>query len=392
MKFLLVLLLSVPAFTFAATINPNQAGAERLDLYLPLLKEKKVGLVVNQTSISQDQHLVDLLLSKGVQISKIFALEHGFRGNQDAGAIIKSGRDVKTGLPIHSLYGKQKKPSSESLASVDIIVFDIQDVGVRFYTYINSMFYAMQAAAEHNIPFVVLDRPNPNIRYVDGPMLEPQHQSFVGLLPIPLLHGMTVAELAQMIVGENWLNTINAGDISDRKLQLKVVPVEGYRRFDDYQLPVLPSPNLPNQQAITLYPSLCFFEATGVSIGRGTDFPFQVIGHDKIAIGEFQFTPRSIVGAASNPKLKGIKLTGMDLRNSNTKGLDLSLFYQWHQAFQAEDEVFFTRPSFMDKLAGTSQIRLDLQAGKSLDEIRAKWRSGIETFKRQRQAYLIYPE
>lgn len=392
MKFLLVLLLLVPAFTFAATINPNQAGAERLDLYLPLLKEKKVGLVVNQTSISQDQHLVDLLLSKGVQISKIFALEHGFRGNQDAGAIIKSGRDVKTGLPIHSLYGKQKKPSPESLANVDIIVFDIQDVGVRFYTYINSMFYAMQAAAEHNIPFVVLDRPNPNIRYVDGPMLEPQHQSFVGLLPIPLLHGMTVAELAQMIVGENWLNTINAGDISDRKLQLKIVPVEGYRRFDDYQLPVLPSPNLPNQQAITLYPSLCFFEATGVSIGRGTDFPFQVIGHDKIAIGEFQFTPRSIVGAASNPKLKGIKLTGMDLRNSNTKGLDLSLFYQWHQAFQAEDEVFFTRPSFMDKLAGTSQIRLDMQAGRSLDEIRAKWRSGIETFKRQRQAYLIYPE
>lgn len=392
MKLLLVLLLLEPAFTFAATINPNQAGAERLDLYLPLLKEKKVGLVVNQTSISQDQHLVDLLLSKGVQISKIFALEHGFRGNQDAGAIIKSGRDVKTGLPIHSLYGKQKKPSSESLTNVDIIVFDIQDVGVRFYTYINSMFYAMQAAAEHNIPFVVLDRPNPNIRYVDGPMLEPQHQSFVGLLPIPLLHGMTVAELAQMIVGENWLNTINAGDISDRKLQLKIVPVEGYRRFDDYQLPVIPSPNLPNQQAITLYPSLCFFEATGVSIGRGTDFPFQVIGHDKIAIGEFEFTPRSIVGAASNPKLKGIKLAGMDLRNSNTKGLDLSLFYQWHQAFQAEDEVFFTRPSFMDKLAGTSQIRLDMQAGRSLDEIRAKWRSGIETFKRQRQAYLIYPE
>ncbi|WP_206483030.1 DUF1343 domain-containing protein [Thalassotalea sp. G2M2-11] len=387
---LLPLLLWLPLLS-AKNIAPSQVGAEQVQRYLPRLINKKVGLVVNQSSRAKGKHLVDLLHENNITISKIFAPEHGFRGKKDAGEVFNSSKDEQTGIDIVSIYGKNKKPSTKVLTELDVIIFDIQDVGVRFYTYINSMFYMMQAAAQHDIEFIVLDRPNPNIAYVDGPMLDDKFRSFVGLLPIPLIHGMTVGELAKMIVGEGWLDTIENPNNIKHKLNLQVVKVLDYSRADHYDLPVLPSPNLPNSTAIRLYPSLCFFEATPVSVGRGTDFPFQVLGHDTLAIGDFEFTPRSIVGAASNPKLKGKKLTGMDLRASQISGFDLSLFYQWYQLFAQHDNEFFQRAQFLDKLAGTDQIRLDMLAGKSLAAITAKWQNGLAAFNAQRQPYLLYP-
>ncbi|WP_105254833.1 exo-beta-N-acetylmuramidase NamZ family protein [Pseudoalteromonas sp. T1lg75] len=360
-----------------------QVGASRFEHYLPLLKGKRVGLVVNQTSIVGDTHLVDALLAKQVKITTIFAPEHGFRGDQDAGAHIDSGIDTKTGLPIVSIYGKNKQPSAEAMSQVDVVLFDIQDVGVRFYTYISSMHYMMQASAAAKAEFIVLDRPNPNIAYIDGPILEPEFRSFVGMHPIPVLHGMTVGELAQMIVGENWLED----GISPA---LTVIPVANYARDRSYSLPIKPSPNLPNDQAIGLYPSLCFFEATPVSIGRGTDFPFQVLGHDKVALGEFTFSPRSITGAASNPKLKDKIAKGLDLRQSPVRGLDLGWLISAHNKFKQQNTEFFTSASFMDKLAGTDELRKAIEAGKSEAEIKQTWRAGLEEFKAKRAKYLLY--
>lgn len=387
---LICLIVLLSGTTAAKDILPTQVGAAQSHLYLPLLKDKRIGLVVNQTSTVNDIHLVDYLISKEINVKSIFAVEHGFRGDHDAGAKVSSSLDEKTGVPIHSIYGKNKKPSAELMSELDVIVFDIQDVGVRFYTYINSMFYMMQSAAENNVAFVVLDRPNPHISVIDGPMLEPKFRSFVGLLPIPMVHGMTVGELALMANGENWLQHIDNPSQKPMSLNLTVIPVKQYQRNDNYRLPILPSPNLPNQQAINLYPSLCFFEATPISIGRGTDFPFQVIGHNEASIGTFTFTPRSIQGAASNPKLKGITLTGSDLRNVNTKGLDLSYFYDWFSLFEKQQKVFFERADFMDKLAGTDQVRLDMLAGKSLKQIQQKWQKPLTEFKITRQPYLLY--
>lgn len=388
--YLICLIVLLSGTTVAKDISPTQVGAAQSHLYLPLLKDKRIGLVVNQTSTVDDIHLVDYLISKEINVKSIFAVEHGFRGDHDAGAKVLSSLDEKTGVPIHSIYGKNKKPSAELMSELDVIVFDIQDVGVRFYTYINSMFYMMQSAAENNVAFVVLDRPNPHISVVDGPMLDPKFRSFVGLLPIPMVHGMTVGELALMANGENWLQHIENSNQKPMSLNLTVIPVKQYQRNDNYTLPILPSPNLPNQQAINLYPSLCFFEATPISIGRGTDFPFQVIGHNEASIGTFTFTPRSIQGAASNPKLKGTTLTGSDLRNVNTKGLDLSYFYDWFSLFKKQQKVFFERADFMDKLAGTDQLRLDMLAGKSLKQIQQKWQKPLTEFKRTRQPYLLY--
>lgn len=392
MKLLLLILCLLPWLLNANVIAPDQVGAEQTERYFPMLKNKRIGLVVNQTSRAKGQHLVDLLVANQFDVQMIFAPEHGFRGDQDAGAKISSGRDGKTGIRIESIYGKSKKPSKDKLQQLDIILFDIQDVGVRFYTYISSMFYMMQAAAESDIPFVVLDRPNPNIAFVDGPLLEPEFRSFVGLLPVPLLHGMTVGELAQMIQGEGWLDTIANVEGIKHQLQLSVIPVESYHRQQQYQLPVLPSPNLPNHRSIMLYPSLCFFEATPISIGRGTDFPFQVVGHHQHAIGSFEFSPRSIQGAASNPKLKGLLVTGQDLRQSEINGLDLSIFYQWYQLFASKDAEFFQRADFMDKLAGTDQIRKDMLAGKTLKQISSRWQKDLAVFKKRRLPYLLYPE
>ncbi|MGX1112893.1 exo-beta-N-acetylmuramidase NamZ domain-containing protein [Pseudoalteromonas sp. PAB 2.2] len=363
--------------------QPLQVGAVNYQAYVPELKGKRVGLVVNQTSEINGQHLVDFLLEKGVVVRKIFAPEHGFRGDHDAGAHVKSTVDAKTGIDVVSIYGSNKKPTPEALADLDVIIFDIQDVGVRFYTYISSMHYMMEAAAENGKAFIVLDRPNPNIAYVDGPILDPKFRSFVGMHEIPVLHGMTVAELAQMIKGEGWIN--NAAE-----LQLSVVPVANYKRTMTYDLPVKPSPNLPNAQSIQLYPSLCFFEATPITIGRGTDFPFQVVGYSPVKLGEFSFTPRAIKGASMNPKFKDVEVFGQDLRDSNMHGLDLSLFIAAYQQLTDSQQLFFERAEFMDKLAGTDKLRLAIEAGQTEQQIKQSWQTELAAFKRKRQPYLLY--
>jgi len=356
-------------------------AAEQPSRYLPLLENKRVGLIVNQTSRVKEQHLVDYLLNKGVKVKVIFAPEHGFRGDHDAGEKVASGLDSQTGVKVYSIYGKHKKPSSDIIKQIDVLVFDIQDVGVRYYTYISSMHYMMAAAASNNIPFIVLDRPNPNGSYVDGPLLKKAFQSFVGMHEIPLLHGMTVGELALMINGESWI---------ENKANLTVIANKNYQRTMAYSLPVKPSPNLPNDAAIAHYASLGFFEATPVSIGRGTDFPFQVIGYNDYSIGEFSFKPRSIKGAASSPKLEGIKATGQDLRQLNTAWLDLSYLIAWHKLFKQHNQVFFTRSDFMDKLAGTDQLRKQIQMGWSEEKIRNAWQQDLAKFKEQRKPYLLY--
>lgn len=359
-------------------------GAQRAQSYLPLLSGKKVGLVVNQTSRVNNLHLVDFLLQNQVEVIRIFAPEHGFRGNQDAGAHIDSSIDIKTGIPITSIYGSNKKPAANDLADIDIVIFDIQDVGLRFYTYISSMHYMMEAAAESQIEFMVLDRPNPNGKYIDGPILEPKFKSFVGMHPIPILHGMTVAELAKMIKGERWIN--QADDLA-----LITIANANYSREMPYSLPIKPSPNLPNDQSIQLYASLCFFEATPVSVGRGTDFPFQVFGNDKVPLGDFMFSPESRPGSAVKPKLMGETLLGQDLRNSSIHGLDLGPLIDAYKKFKAAELAFFLHASFMDKLAGTEQLRLAIEKGDTAEQIKQSWQSGLKQFKKQRKPYLLYP-
>jgi len=378
----IITIFNVGAHAHTAQITPI-VGAAQYKHYLPQLQNKRVGLVVNQTSLVENTHLVDALLTKNITITKIFAPEHGFRGDHDAGAHVKNAVDSKTGIPLISIYGKNKKPSAEALSEVDVIIFDIQDVGVRFYTYISSMHYMMEAAAEQGIEFIVLDRPNPNIAYVDGPILERQFKSFVGMHPIPVLHGMTVGELAKMIKGESWIN--KAAD-----LKLTVIPVDHYTRSTSYNLPVKPSPNLPNDQSIALYPSLCFFESTPVSIGRGTDFAFQVIGYSPVALGDFSFTPRSIKGAAANPKFKNTPVKGLDLRTTNTRGLDLSYLITAYNKLSKNNITFFERADFMDKLAGTNKLRLAIEAGQSERQIKQSWQQGLAAFKKQRAPYLLY--
>jgi uncharacterized protein YbbC (DUF1343 family) len=381
-------------FTCTATAHDNNLrvkpksediilGAEQVTYYLPMLIGKSVGLVVNQTSQVANKHLVDMLIAKNINVQAIFAPEHGFRGDHDAGEKISSSIDAKTGIPLISIYGKNRKPSAEILANLDVIIFDIQDVGVRFYTYISSMHYMMEAAADADVSFIVFDRPNPNGAFVDGPVLEAEFTSFVGMHKIPLLHGMTIGELALMFKGEGWLNTTN-------DLNLTVVSMKNYQRTMHYSLPIKPSPNLPNDVAISLYPSLGFFEATPVSIGRGTDFPFQVIGHNKISVGNFDFMPVSTPGAASNPKLMNENLVGQDLRHSNVKGIDLSFIIKWHQEFKVKNTTFFTRASFMDKLSGSDKLRKAIVAGKSEQEIKQSWQQGLLKFKNVRKPYLLY--
>lgn len=388
-KTLFITLFFIFSATLILSVQADEAkgsivvGAQQYTKYLPQLKNKRVGLVVNQTSTVEKIHLVDSLREKNVNITKIFAPEHGFRGDHDAGAHVKNAVDSKTGIPLISIYGNNKKPSAEVLADVDVIIFDIQDVGVRFYTYISSMHYMMEAAAEQEVEFIVLDRPNPNIAYVDGPILEPQFKSFVGMHPIPIVHGMTVGELANMIKGEGWINQAAA-------LELNVIPVSGYTRATSYSLPIKPSPNLPNDTAISLYPSLCFFEATPISIGRGTDFAFQVIGYSPVALGEFSFTPRAIKGAALNPKFKNQAVQGLDLRQATTKGLDLSYLISAYKQLNNNDITFFERADFMDKLAGTDKLRLAIEAGQSAQQIKQTWQAALMQFKQQRAPYLLY--
>ena len=379
-------LVLLPHLAHANTKNTAiQVGAEQGHLYLPLLKHKRVGLVVNQTSLVNQQHLVDYLLSQKVDVKIMFAPEHGVRGNKGAGEHVESGKDSRTQIPIQSIYGKHKTPPTEIMQTLDTIIFDVQDVGTRFYTYISSMHYMMESAAKHNIQFIVLDRPNPNGAYIDGPIRETEFTSFVGMHPIPVLHGLTVGELALMIKGEKWIDNAD-------KLNLHIVNVANYHKQDRYSLPVAPSPNLPNDQAIQLYPSLCFFEATAVSIGRGTDFPFQVIGHNQIVLGDFTFTPESRPYAAPTPKLQDQKLLGKDLRTSNIKGLNLALFIATYQKFKQADLAFFTSNSMMDKLAGTDKLRIAIEQGIPLETIKQSWQPGLLEFKQKRTPYLLYPE
>lgn len=359
------------------------SAAMQMNDYLPLIKGKRVGIVANQTSIVGETHLVDTLLSLGVEVKKIYTPEHGFRGTADAGAKVNSGKDEKTGLPIVSLYGKNKKPTAEMLQGIDLILFDLQDVGVRFYTYISTMSYVMEAAAENDLPVIVLDRPNPNGFYVDGPMLKPENQSFVGMHQVPVVYGMTIGEYAQMVNGEGWLK----GGV---RCDLTVIPINKYNRNAIYELPVRPSPNLPNWESVYLYPTLCFFEGSIVSIGRGTETPFQVYGHPDMR-GPYTFTPKSTSGA-SKPMLEGQRCRGENLiefaHNYAYNPKQLQLEWLIEAYLQLMDKGFFT--NYFRLLSGDKQLQKDIENGKGAEEIRASWKQDLTDFKTIREKYLLY--
>lgn len=382
-------LLLIPSIQ-AVTLQKGslRLGAERMDVISRLLKEKRVGLVVNQTSIleNQQKHLLDALLEQGIEVKKVFAPEHGFRGTADAGAEIKDSRDVKTGVPIISLYGKNKKPTDEQLADLDVVVFDIQDVGARFYTYISTMHYVMEACAENKKELIVLDRPNPN-DFVDGPVRQKGFESFVGIDPIPVLHGLTVGELAWMINSEGWLKS------TPDSCRLHIVKMENWRHGDPYWLPVKPSPNLPNDQSIRLYPSLCFFEGTMISVGRGTYFPFQTLGAPDRKFGDFSFTPESLPGFDTKPMYQDKICYGVDLQEYPFKGgLDLGFLMDFYKKAGKEQAFFFTRPQWFDLLAGTKELRFQIVRGLSEEDIRASWQPALDTYKKIRKKYLLYPD
>jgi uncharacterized protein YbbC (DUF1343 family) len=366
-------------------------GAERMDLYVPQLKGKKIGIVTNHTALvgtyGKEVHLVDTLLKQDVSIQKIFVPEHGFRGKADAGEKVDNSVDSKTRIPLVSLYGDNKKPSVTDLKDLDIILFDIQDVGARFYTYISTMHYVMEACAENNIPLVILDRPNPNGFYVDGPVLKPEFKSFVGMHPIPIVHGLTIGELAKMINGEKWLE-------GGKECRLTVIPCENYHHNETYKLIEKPSPNLPNMNAIYLYPSLCLFEGTIVSVGRGTDKPFQIIGYPEYPVKNFSFTPKSVEGAKSPPYMNK-QCYGLDLKNFDRdyfiqrRSIDLSWLIGMY-AKSADKAKFFN--SFFDKLAGTDELRKQIEAGKPENEIRESWSTDLKMYLEKRKKYLLYKD
>lgn len=362
-------------------------AAEVTESYLPLLDGKRVAVMSNQTGMVGGEHLVDLLVRHRVNVVGIFSPEHGFRGTADAGEHVSSSIDEKTGIPIWSLYGSGGgKPSPDQMKRFDVLLFDLQDVGLRFYTYYASMARLMDACAEHGKKMVVLDRPNPNGFYVDGPILDMKHKSGVGWLPIPVVHGMTLGELALMINGEKWLPQGRVSDVT-------VVPCENYTRQTRYELPIAPSPNLPTVQSTYLYPSTCLFEGTVMSLGRGTPFPFEVYGHPDYKGSDFSFTPRSVPGA-KNPPLLDKKCYGVDLRDIPHEQIwenefDLSYVIDAYHNLDI-GEKFFT--SFFEKLVGVDYIRKDIMAGKSADEIKTKWANDVEKFKQQRTPYLLYQE
>ncbi len=448
-KYLFTIILSVSLLincsnTQQSTDSQNPiVGAEQLYRYLPLLTNKRVSLVANQTALvsytvynnhgndggsnnetddrsaderadsstlqSSSVHLLDALLANDVNVTAVMSPEHGFRGDKGAGEKINSDVDAKTGLPIYSLYGKTKKPTPEMLSDVDVLVFDIQDVGVRFYTYLSTLHYVIEAAFENNVDVVVFDRPNPNGGYIDGPILESAFSSFVGIHPIPVLHGMTLGELAKMMVGERWVKKPE-----DSTSTLTVIPVANYARTDTYILPVAPSPNLPNSTAITLYPTLCFFEGTDISVGRGTSLPFQLIGHPTVELGNERISVKANSGAP-HPKHENKLLYAQllnkvrepsDAQNKTAiSGLHLETLINSYRAFQksnideshfsnsasASQPVFFSRPAFFDKLAGTDQLRLMIENGRSAKDIKQSWAKKLDEFKAKRQPYLMYP-
>jgi uncharacterized protein YbbC (DUF1343 family) len=376
---------------FLAACNANKigrplaleikTGADNTEAYLPLLRGKKVGIVTNQTGIlSNKTHLVDFLLSKNITIQTIFAPEHGFRGTADAGEHVIDGKDAKTGLPIISLYGDNRKPKLAQLAEIDIVVFDLQDVGLRFYTYISTLHYVMEACAENNIPLLILDRPNPNGNIVDGPILEKDYTSFVGMHPVPVLYGMTIGEYGKMINGEKWLQ-------NGVQCKLTVIPCVSYNRKMSYSLPVKPSPNLPNDQSINLYASLCFFEGTNVSVGRGTEKQFQIYGSPFLPKSDFSFVPQPNFGA-KEPMHKDQICYGEDL-SAVPKVSQLELKWLLKAYKETSDKSKFFNP-FFTKLAGTKQLQQQIEAGASEKEIRKSWDKGLNDFREIREKYLIY--
>lgn len=388
-----VFLLLLSCVGFANAQNEEKGdlviGAERFDKLKTLLEDKRIGLVVNQTSILNNEiqtHLLDALLENGFQVKVVFAPEHGFRGIADAGEIVKDSKDIKTGIPIVSIYGKQKAPTAEQMADIDAVVFDIQDVGARFYTYISTMHYVMEACAENGKELIVLDRPNPN-DYIDGPIRQPGFRSFVGVDPIPLLHGLTVGELASMINGEGWLKT------GENSCKLEVVTMLNWKHGDPYWLPVKPSPNLPNDQAVRLYPSLCFFEATSFSVGRGTYHPFQVIGYPDKKFGDFSFTPTSLPGFDTHPIQKDKVCYGINLQEYPFEGgLTLKFVLYFYDKCGKNASFFFSRAKWFDLLAGTDQLRKQIIAGMNEEEIRETWKEDLDNYKEMRKKYLLYEE
>ena len=373
------------SFSSASCQKKIIISAAKIDAYIPLLKQKKVGIVAHQASIISSTkntiHLVDLLRKKNVSIRKVFAPEHGFRGTADAGEKVENIVDSKTQLPIISLYGKNRKPNKEQLKGIEIMVFDLQDVGVRFYTYLSTLHYVMEACAENNIPLIVLDRPNPNAHYIDGPVLNLEHKSFVGMHPVPIVYGMTIGEYAQMINGEKWLS-------NSIKCDLTVIPLKNYTHQTTYELTVRPSPNLPNKKSIALYPSLCLLEPTKVSIGRGTDLQFQVYGHPGFPKTDFSFVPKSNFGS-KNPKYNGQLCYGENLTNVNPPSkIELKWLLNAYSTF-SEKESFFLKG--FERISGVSNLKKQLIEGVNEKTIRDSWTDGLNEFKKTRTKYLLYP-
>lgn len=367
----------------SASADPSVAvGADQLDHLLPKLRNKRIALVVNHTSLVGHTHLADTLIASGISVVKVFAPEHGFRGAAADGEKISDGTDQNTGLPIVSLYGTNRKPTPDQLADVDVVVFDIQDVGTRFYTYISTMHYVMEACAEQGRKMIILDRPNPNGHYVDGPMRVPELKSFVGMHPIPIVHGLTVGELARMINGEGWLGNGVTCDVD-------IIPVKNWKHDDFYPLPVKPSPNLPNDQAVRLYPSLCLFEGTVISVGRGTQKPFLIIGNPKFKDMDFSFTPRAIPGMSNYPPHENKTCFGLDLSEVDVKPrIDLSYLLDFYNRYPDKEKFFI---GSFDRLAGTPVLKEQIKKGFTEAQIRESWREGLDGYRGMREKYLMYP-
>ncbi|MGC9151561.1 MAG: exo-beta-N-acetylmuramidase NamZ family protein [Microbacter sp.] len=391
-----IILFIVICFTFMTTAEAQNAqnsqsivvGAERTNLYLPLLKGKRIAVLTNQTGRIGNENIVDFLHGKKINIITIFSPEHGFRGNADAGEHVGNSIDEQTGIPICSLYGGNVHKSLDSLLqTIDVLAFDLQDVGLRYYTYLTTMVQVMNACATHHVKMIVLDRPNPNGFYVDGPILDMKYKSGVGAVPVPVVHGMTLGELARMINSKKWLS-------DGQQCDLTVIPCLHYTHAMHYQLPVKPSPNLPNMRSVYLYPSLCYFEATPVSVGRGTDAPFQQFGNPHMTGYSYSFTPRSMPGAMNPPCLNQL-CYGVDLRTEPSdqvlfkNGLDLSYLIEAYRNLHMGDAFF---NSFFEKLIGVGYVRSMIESGKSAKEIKARWKSDVEKFKIERKPYLLYPE
>jgi uncharacterized protein YbbC (DUF1343 family) len=386
--------------------NTVITGADRMPVYLPMLKGKAVAVFANQTSMVKNTHLVDTLISSGINVVKIFGPEHGFRGTADAGEHVGDAKDAKTGLPVISLYGTHKKPTPEDFKGVDVLVFDIQDVGVRFYTFISSLQYYLEAALENHKPLLILDRPNPNGFYVDGPVLDMKFKSFVGMQPVPIVYGMTIGEYALMLAGENMLspeaNAINAYNVTteptvDTPFHVQVIKCKNYDHNTKYVLPVNPSPNLKEMQSIYLYPSTCFFEGTVLSEGRGTDKPFQYFGHPTLPKNLFSFTPNPNAGAKSS-KCFGQKCYGWDLSGTNEEVLkkvdnkiQLKYLLEAYKLFPGKD-TFFLKNNFISKLAGNDMLAQQVKDGLSETDIKKSWEPGITAFKKTRKKYLLYTD